>query len=196
VWPWAQKRHTMFMNLCNENFEILGFSLHRLCAAPSIYWSHTSRIFVSSYYLFNTTCFGLNGHHQVYKFIDENYCSAAGTCLPSRCLAMKEEYILPCVCLRAIAGIHVQTHTLMGGIYGVRHWDGLRCHVTSIHTYCNMTSESRNSSLLGNGWENAFPRKRTRVTMEERCFLWLAPRSLLLNGAVNTSLQQWINTQQ
>jgi hypothetical protein len=29
-------------------------------------------------------------------------------------------------------GIHIQTHTLMAGIYEVRRWDGLRCYV--IHT--------------------------------------------------------------
>jgi hypothetical protein len=34
-----------------------------------------------------------------------------------------------------------------------------------------MTSESRNSSLLGDGSVNTFPRKRTRITIEERCFL-------------------------
>jgi hypothetical protein len=45
-----------------------------------------------------------------------------------------------------------------------------------------MTPESRYSSLLGNGWVNTFPRKRT---IEERCFLRSAPRALLRNGAVN-----------
>jgi hypothetical protein len=31
------------------------------------------KVFVS--HLFNTTCFGLSGHHQVYKIVDENcYC--------------------------------------------------------------------------------------------------------------------------
>jgi hypothetical protein len=34
------------------------------------------RLFASSSYLFNTTCFGLTGHHQVYKIVDENCCSA------------------------------------------------------------------------------------------------------------------------
>lgn len=54
---------------------IFGFSLHRLCATPSIYWIHTSRLLVSSYDLFYTS-FGLNGHHQVYnKIVDENCCS-------------------------------------------------------------------------------------------------------------------------
>jgi hypothetical protein len=62
--------------------------------------------------------------------------------------------------------------------------------------YCDMTSESRNSSFLGNGSVNTVPRKRTHAEIEERCFLWSAPRALLRNGAVNTSLQQWINTQQ
>jgi hypothetical protein len=42
---------------------------------------------------------------------------AAGTCFPSRCLA-------------TIVGIHMQTHTLMGDIYEIRRWDGLRCHDT------------------------------------------------------------------
>jgi hypothetical protein len=31
------------------------------------------RLFVSSY-LFNTTCFGLIGHHEVYKIVNENCC--------------------------------------------------------------------------------------------------------------------------
>jgi hypothetical protein len=44
---------------------------------------------------------------------------AAVTFLPSRCLA-------------TIRGIHIYTHILMGGIYEVRRWDGLRCH--DIHT--------------------------------------------------------------
>jgi hypothetical protein len=30
------------------------------------------RLFVSSYYLFNTACFSLTGHQQVYKIADEN----------------------------------------------------------------------------------------------------------------------------
>jgi hypothetical protein len=44
---------------------------------------------------------------------------AAGTCLSSHSLA-------------TIGGIHIQTHRLMGGIYEVRRWGGLRCH--DIHT--------------------------------------------------------------
>jgi hypothetical protein len=56
---------------------ILRFSLHRLSAAPSTYWIHTTRLFVSSSYLFNTTCFGLTGHHQVCKIADENCCTIA-----------------------------------------------------------------------------------------------------------------------
>jgi hypothetical protein len=40
---------------------------------------------------------------------------AAGTCLPSRCLA-------------TIGGIHIQTNRLMGGIYEVCHSDGFRYH--------------------------------------------------------------------
>jgi hypothetical protein len=39
-----------------------------------------------------------------------------------------------------------------------------------------MTPESRNSSLLDNVLVNTFPCKRTRATIEERCFLWSAPR--------------------
>jgi hypothetical protein len=50
-----------------------------------------------------------------------------------------------------------------------------------------MTNETRNSSLLGNGSVNTFPRKRTRTAIEKRPFLWSAPRSLLCNSAVNTS---------
>jgi hypothetical protein len=33
--------------------------------------------------------------------------------------------------------------------------------------YCDMTPESRNSSLLGNGSVNIFSRKRTHATIEE-----------------------------
>jgi hypothetical protein len=39
-----------------------------------------------------------------------------------------------------------------------------------------MTPESRNSSLLGNDSVNTFPRKRTRATIAEGCFLWSAQR--------------------
>jgi hypothetical protein len=63
--------------------------------------------------------------------------------------------------------------------------------IEETHIYCDMTPESRNSPLLGNGSSlNTFPGKRTRITIEERCFLWSAPRSLLPNSAVKTSLQQ------
>jgi hypothetical protein len=47
-----------------------------------------------------------------------------------------------------------------------------------------MTPESRNSSLLGNGSVNTFPRKRA---IEELCFLWSASRALLRNVAVDIS---------
>jgi hypothetical protein len=32
-------------------------------------------------------------------------------------------------------GTHIQTHRLMGGLYEIRHWDGLRCHhiLTKFH---------------------------------------------------------------
>jgi hypothetical protein len=50
-----------------------------------------------------------------------------------------------------------------------------------------MTPKSRNSLLLGNSSVNTFPRKRTRATIEELCFLFSAPLSLLRNGAVNIS---------
>jgi hypothetical protein len=49
----------------------------------------------------------------------EQFFVAAGTSLPSRCLA-------------TMGGIRIQIHGLMGWIYEVRRWDGLRCHV--IHT--------------------------------------------------------------
>jgi hypothetical protein len=48
------------MSLCNF-VHILNFPLR---------W-----IFVSSCYLFYTTCFGLTGHHQVYMIVYENCCS-------------------------------------------------------------------------------------------------------------------------
>jgi hypothetical protein len=56
-----------------------------------------------------------------------------------------------------------------------------------LYEYYDMMPERRNSSLLGNGLLNTFPRKRTRATVEERCLLRPAPRTLLLYGAVNTS---------
>jgi hypothetical protein len=43
-----------------------------LCNSVHILNSH----FVSSYYLFYTTCFGLKGHHNVYKIVVENGSSA------------------------------------------------------------------------------------------------------------------------
>jgi hypothetical protein len=47
---------------------------------------HTLRPFVSSY-LFYTTCFGLNGHHQVYnKTVDENCCSVVRVHITNRCI--------------------------------------------------------------------------------------------------------------
>jgi hypothetical protein len=57
------------------HIQILGFSLRRLYATPSIYSIHTSSLSISSSYLFYTIFFGLNGHRQVYKIIDENFCS-------------------------------------------------------------------------------------------------------------------------
>jgi hypothetical protein len=45
-----------------------------------------------------------------------------------------------------------------------------------------MPSESRNSSLLGNGSVKIFPRKRMPATIEQRCFLRSAP---LISAAVN-----------
>jgi hypothetical protein len=50
---------------------------------------------------------------------------AAVICLLSRYLA-------------TIGGIHIQTHRLVGGIYDVCRWDGLRCHDihTKFHKYC------------------------------------------------------------
>jgi hypothetical protein len=56
---------------------------------------------------------------------------AAGTCLLSRCLAIKG-YTLSSLCLATVRGINIQSHRLMEGIYEVRRWDRLRCH--GIHT--------------------------------------------------------------
>jgi hypothetical protein len=53
---------------------------------------------------------------------------AAGMCLPSRCLARKDGYNLPILCLATIGRTHTQTHGLMEGIYEVHRWDGIRCH--------------------------------------------------------------------
>jgi hypothetical protein len=35
---------------------------------------------------------------------------------------------LPSRCLTTIGGVYIQTYRLMGGIYEIRRWDGLRCH--------------------------------------------------------------------
>jgi hypothetical protein len=48
---------TVAMNVVLEHpvalcIPFIGFSLHRVCVAPSIYLIHTSRLFVSFYYLF------------------------------------------------------------------------------------------------------------------------------------------------
>jgi hypothetical protein len=45
-----------------------------------------------------------------------------------------------------------------------------------MRTYCDMTPESRNSSLLGNSSVNTIRWKRTRATIEWWCFLWSAQR--------------------
>jgi hypothetical protein len=39
-----------------------------------MYWIQALCLFFV-FVLFNTTCFGLTGHHQAYKTIDKNYCS-------------------------------------------------------------------------------------------------------------------------
>jgi hypothetical protein len=53
---------------------------------------------------------------------------AAGTCLPSRCLAMKGGiFTAP-----FLSNDRRDIHRLMGGVYEVRRWDELRCH--DIHT--------------------------------------------------------------
>jgi hypothetical protein len=54
-----------------------------------------------------------------------------------------QQFFYLCVCNRSRgnvftdplpSNIHIQTHRLMGGIYDVRRWDGLRCHDTKFHT--------------------------------------------------------------
>jgi hypothetical protein len=59
-----------------------------------------------------------------------------------------------------------------------------------------MKLESQNSSLPGNGSLNTFPQKQTHATTEVWCFMWSAPGAMLHSVPLNTSLQQWINTQQ
>jgi hypothetical protein len=101
-----------------------------------------------------------HGPHRKRRF--QQFFMAAGTCLPSRCLATIGEYTVrptdfPLIrhgpyrtrclqqyfyfCLYSVSavplpsnykGIHIQTHRPMGGIYEVRRWDGLRCH--DLHT--------------------------------------------------------------
>jgi hypothetical protein len=53
-----------------------------------------------------------------------------------------------------------------------------------------MTPESRNNSLLGKGSVNTLPRTRTRATIEDRCFLCSAPRSLLRNRTPQTQIKR------
>jgi hypothetical protein len=40
-------------------------------------------------------------------------------------------------------GIHIQTHRLMGGIYEVCHWDGLRCHDIHMNFHQDWFSHSK-----------------------------------------------------
>jgi hypothetical protein len=40
----------------------------------------------------------------------------------------------------------------------------------AVAIYCDMTTESRNSLLLGNGSVNTFPRKRKHATTQEEVF--------------------------
>jgi hypothetical protein len=47
----------------------------------------------------------------------------------------KGGYTLPSRCPGTTGGIHIQTYEVMGGIYEVRRWDGLRCHVTCMSDY-------------------------------------------------------------
>jgi hypothetical protein len=89
----------------------------------------------------------------------QQFLIAAGTCLPSRCVATigslisydkdpteneasNNSSVVACIhCCRNVSteplpsnwrGTHIQTHRLTGGIYEVRSWVELRCHV--IHT--------------------------------------------------------------
>jgi hypothetical protein len=55
--------------------------------------------------------------------------------------------------------------------------------------YWDMVPESQNSLLLGNSSVNTFPWKQMCTAIEDQCFLWSAPLSLLRNSAGNTSLQ-------
>jgi hypothetical protein len=71
-------------------------------------------------------------------------CLAAGTCLPSLCLAMKW-------------GIHIQTHRLTGGIYEILCWDGFRYHDIYIYIYTRTPSfikmnQAENETKLSLVW--------------------------------------------
>jgi hypothetical protein len=54
---------------------VLALTSPSLCNLAHMLKFTLRRLFVSSYYLFNTTCFGQTGYHQVYKTVKENWCS-------------------------------------------------------------------------------------------------------------------------
>jgi hypothetical protein len=88
---------------------------------------------------------------------------AAGTCLPSSCLATKWR-------------IHIQTHRLMGGIYKVRRWDGLRCH----DKYAKFHKDwFRHSNILSQ-WYSTF----WKILMWQRAANFLCVCSSLLESII------------
>jgi hypothetical protein len=59
------------------------------------------------------------------------------------CVFVAAVMLLPSHCLAMTGGIHIQTHRLVGGIFEVCCWDGLRCRDihTRFHRNCFMHSE-------------------------------------------------------
>jgi hypothetical protein len=72
--------HNFMMNEFFENFETFSFPIFIvltsfLCSFHRKLNSHFDGFFFYNSYWFRTVWFGLNGHHQVCKFVVENCCS-------------------------------------------------------------------------------------------------------------------------
>jgi hypothetical protein len=95
------------------------------------------------------------------KTMPKKLFSAAGTSLPSCYLAMIEGYSLPNPCQATIGGIHVQTHRLMGEIYEVRRWDGLRCN----DTHTKFRKDDPGSQKLMEGYTHRHTQEEDRISL-------------------------------
>jgi hypothetical protein len=92
---------------------------------------------------------------------------AARTCLRSRCLAMK-------------GGIHIQTQRLMGGIYELHRWDGLRSYDIRTKFHKNWF---RHSKVNKGGYTNTQTAWRSNGLAVEKAsckVVWLLSGSWLI----------------